>query len=182
MGGILCEVCHAEPKKYKCPTCSIPYCSLVCFKLHKPTHSAIASVPTKPAAPEIPQAPLPPPPPKYLRQKTDFSVLATNPKFQELLKTYPTLLSSLQQVYAATIQPERSNKPSFNYRGRGGRPVDQGRWTQKQGDANAMKILKGFREGARGGKEQGAMVEFVALVEDVFGPREKEMGDEITTH
>lgn len=30
-----CEVCDEARSKYKCPTCLIPYCSLVCFKLHK---------------------------------------------------------------------------------------------------------------------------------------------------
>ena len=32
---VLCEVCRVQEKKYKCPTCQIFYCSLVCFKTHK---------------------------------------------------------------------------------------------------------------------------------------------------
>jgi hypothetical protein len=24
MTGVLCDICNAQPKKYKCPTCSIP--------------------------------------------------------------------------------------------------------------------------------------------------------------
>ena len=32
---VLCEVCRIQEKKYKCPTCQIFYCSLVCFKTHK---------------------------------------------------------------------------------------------------------------------------------------------------
>ncbi|KAK6203460.1 protein required for growth at high temperature [Scheffersomyces amazonensis] len=27
-----CGVCNINPAKYKCPQCSIPYCSLICFK------------------------------------------------------------------------------------------------------------------------------------------------------
>lgn len=29
-----CEVCSSEESKYKCPTCVIPYCSVVCYKTH----------------------------------------------------------------------------------------------------------------------------------------------------
>jgi hypothetical protein len=35
MGGRQCQVCGDAPSKYKCPTCFIPYCSLMCFKQHK---------------------------------------------------------------------------------------------------------------------------------------------------
>lgn len=35
MGLRQCQVCvHAE-SKYKCPTCLLPYCSVMCFKQHK---------------------------------------------------------------------------------------------------------------------------------------------------
>ncbi|RVW79748.1 hypothetical protein CK203_058226 [Vitis vinifera] len=30
-----CKVCNEAASKYKCPSCLIPYCSLVCFKKHK---------------------------------------------------------------------------------------------------------------------------------------------------
>jgi len=30
-----CGVCDEAQSKYKCPTCLIPYCSLLCFKKHK---------------------------------------------------------------------------------------------------------------------------------------------------
>ena len=30
-----CSVCSELTNKYKCPICSSPYCSLVCFKKHK---------------------------------------------------------------------------------------------------------------------------------------------------
>ncbi|CAI9768702.1 unnamed protein product [Fraxinus pennsylvanica] len=30
-----CGVCDEAQSKYKCPTCLIPYCSLICFKKHK---------------------------------------------------------------------------------------------------------------------------------------------------
>eukprot|EP00092_Neocalanus_flemingeri_P029206 GFUD01031702.1.p1 GENE.GFUD01031702.1~~GFUD01031702.1.p1 ORF type:complete len:158 (-),score=32.42 GFUD01031702.1:70-543(-) len=33
--AVLCAVCEAAEKKYKCPVCEILYCSLACFKTHK---------------------------------------------------------------------------------------------------------------------------------------------------
>ncbi|KAH0901387.1 hypothetical protein HID58_040890 [Brassica napus] len=30
-----CEICEKVVSKYKCPSCLVPYCSLVCFKKHK---------------------------------------------------------------------------------------------------------------------------------------------------
>ncbi|KAI8336548.1 hypothetical protein BC941DRAFT_514001 [Chlamydoabsidia padenii] len=32
-----CGVCQVNTPKYKCSTCLIPYCSLVCYKTHKET-------------------------------------------------------------------------------------------------------------------------------------------------
>lgn len=138
-----------------------------------------------PAAPlelEIPQPPPPAPVPRYLKKKTDFSVLATNPKFKNLLKAYPALLPTLQRVYAATIEPDPEDQPRRNggnrrgFRGRGGRGRGRGgrqdgsqsRWTQKQGDADAMKMLKGCRERESHDKEKEAMAAFIQLLEETF--------------
>ncbi|KAF9428473.1 hypothetical protein BGZ94_002264 [Podila epigama] len=33
----LCRVCDTNEFKYKCPICTIPYCSLSCYKKHKDT-------------------------------------------------------------------------------------------------------------------------------------------------
>ena len=161
-------------------------CSLSCFKEHKSTHVEAAPTPAAPIEPEIPQPPPPAPVPRYLKKKTDFSVLATNPKFQDLLKTYPALLPTLQRVYAATIEPDEVDQPRRNrggrggFRGRGGRGRGRGgrqdgpppRWTQKQGDADAMKMLKGYREREDHDKEKEAIAAFVQLVEETFGDAE----------
>ena len=32
----LCGVCDSAPPKYRCPTCVLRYCSVVCFKAHAP--------------------------------------------------------------------------------------------------------------------------------------------------
>ncbi|KAF2624194.1 hypothetical protein BU25DRAFT_163130 [Macroventuria anomochaeta] len=191
MSEVLCGVCNSEPKKYKCPTCALPYCSLSCFKVHKSTHAEAAPPPAAPVEPEIPQPPPPAPIPCYLKKKTDFSILATNPKFQELLKAYPVLLPTLQRVYAATIEPDeddqrrcyKSGRGGFRGRGgrgwggrgrgRGGRRDDAPhKWTQKQGDADGMKMLKEYRGREDNDKEKEAMATFVQLVEDTFADPE----------
>ena len=164
-------------------------CSLPCFKSHKVTHVDTLLTPPAPSEPSIPQPPPPAPTPRYLKKKTDFSVLTTNPKFQYLLKTHPTLLSSLQRVYAKTIEPDPEDvarrlrlERQFS-RGRGGRGRGRGgrwnnrdeeprRWTQKKGDADAMGLLKGIRDGKGREKEKESMAEFVTLVEEIFGENE----------
>ncbi|XP_038684658.1 uncharacterized protein LOC119984667 isoform X2 [Tripterygium wilfordii] len=37
MGPRQCLVCNEAQSRYKCPSCLVPYCSLVCFKKHKET-------------------------------------------------------------------------------------------------------------------------------------------------
>ncbi|KAF2005107.1 hypothetical protein P154DRAFT_542799 [Amniculicola lignicola CBS 123094] len=196
MAEVLCGVCNTTPKKYKCPTCSLPYCSLPCFKLHKPTHpfSAPSPAPSQPQI-EIPQPPPPTPLPKYLKKKIDFSTLATSPKFQEMLKAHPALLVALQKVYAATIEPEpedaRSRARGARGRGRGrGRGFGQRgggrgygshggdthaepRWTERKGDADGMRLLRKFREGDCAGDEEAAMREFGMLLEELYGEKAK---------
>ncbi|KAF1939166.1 hypothetical protein EJ02DRAFT_352960 [Clathrospora elynae] len=199
MADALCGICNAQPKKYKCPTCALPYCSLLCFKSHKTTHPDPTSTPSTSAEPSLPQPPPTAPTPRYLKKKNDLSVLATNPKFQDLLKTHPTLLASLQRVYAKTIKPDPEDEArrrmlernSFRGRGRGSRGRGRGgrggswggheekeeRWTPKKGDADAMGLLKGIREGNGREKEKESMAEFVALVEELFGQSETKEGD-----
>ncbi|KAJ6687147.1 ZINC FINGER HIT DOMAIN-CONTAINING PROTEIN 3 [Salix purpurea] len=46
-----CQVCNEAESKYKCPSCRVPYCSLVCFNKHKETPCAIpVSMEEKPVA------------------------------------------------------------------------------------------------------------------------------------
>ncbi|CAA6662565.1 unnamed protein product [Spirodela intermedia] len=42
-----CEVCKETASKYKCPSCLLPYCSLVCFKKHKETPCKVAPPPSE---------------------------------------------------------------------------------------------------------------------------------------
>ncbi|KAF1948430.1 hypothetical protein CC80DRAFT_431618 [Byssothecium circinans] len=192
MAETLCGVCHTAQKKYKCPTCALPYCSIPCFKLHKPTHAneTPTPAPTVPPEPDIPK-PLPPKPlPKYLQSTRDFSLIATNPKYENLLKMHPSLLPTLQKVYAKTIEPypeEVNRRGGYRGRGFGGRGRGRGRggwhgnrdevrkWTEKKGDADAMRLMKKIREGENGDDEMAALSEFVRLVQEV--PTSKDMGN-----
>ncbi|OAK98379.1 hypothetical protein IQ06DRAFT_379221 [Phaeosphaeriaceae sp. SRC1lsM3a] len=193
MSDPLCGVCNAEPKKYKCPTCSLPYCSITCFKLHKSTHPESSTTPsTAQKTPSdqtiLPQPAQPPAPlPRYLKNKTDFSLVATHPQFTALLKTHPALLPTLQRVYAATIEPDPEDRRSMRGgfrgrgtrgrgrgRGRGGFEEREGRWTQKKGDTDGLGLLKGVREGKMGEKEKEGMRAFVELLEEVLGKKEGE--------
>ncbi|KAF9912530.1 hypothetical protein BX616_010319 [Lobosporangium transversale] len=62
----VCGVCNTEPSKYKCPVCTLPYCSLVCYKKHKETPCE-KPIPT----PEPETIPVPPvaPVPDYLKEE-----------------------------------------------------------------------------------------------------------------
>jgi hypothetical protein len=146
---------------------------------------------------QTPPPPPPPPPiPRYLKKKADFSVLASDPKFRELLETYPRLLPTLQRVYAATIEPDpedearrrRFTKGSFRGRGsrgrgRGGRfgglnEGKEGRWSQKKGDADGLRELKKIRDGESEERDKEAMAAFSILIEElVRGSEKKEEGD-----
>ena len=42
---VLCGVCKVNEKKYKCPACLLPYCSIECFKTHKVTCSTLSTSP-----------------------------------------------------------------------------------------------------------------------------------------
>ncbi|XP_043706191.1 zinc finger HIT domain-containing protein 3 isoform X1 [Telopea speciosissima] len=56
MGPRQCEVCKDAQSKYKCPSCLVPYCSLVCFKKHKeiPCGKAVSLEP-KPCSIRLPE-------------------------------------------------------------------------------------------------------------------------------
>ncbi|KAF2190892.1 hypothetical protein K469DRAFT_657602 [Zopfia rhizophila CBS 207.26] len=208
MATTLCGICNAEPKKYKCPTCSIPYCSLTCFKSHKPTHSRSTNLNPSIATLESPptlSTPIEPPPNATnlpfvkAHKKLDFTSLPEDTRLQELLKTHPTLLPALQRIYAATLEPDpedaneqkrsgfghvrggRGRRSHFS-RGRGDRGRGRfggergrgnedrgGKWTEKKGEADALKLLKGFRDGKLGSAEEVAVGEFVRLVGETFG-------------
>ncbi|EEQ45209.1 conserved hypothetical protein [Candida albicans WO-1] len=42
--AVLCGICQVEQSKYKCPKCSIAYCSLTCYKSEIHTHDYLPTV------------------------------------------------------------------------------------------------------------------------------------------
>lgn len=40
-----CRVCNGAEAKYKCPTCSLVYCSLICFKDVRHSHDEVSKAP-----------------------------------------------------------------------------------------------------------------------------------------
>ncbi|KAH9865135.1 hypothetical protein IAQ61_009082 [Plenodomus lingam] len=159
-----------------------------CFKPHKLAHP-VSDEPTQPKiyVPSLPQPPPPAPTPRYPKPQTDFSALVTNPKFQDLLKSHPTLLTTLQRIYAKTIEPDPDDEVRpfrQSFRGRGSRGRGRGgrwgghndrpaKWTPKKGDADAMGLMKGIREGKGRDKEKEGLADFLLLVEDMFGEGDK---------
>jgi hypothetical protein len=58
-------------------------------------------------------------------------------------------------------------------RGRGGFGDRESRWSQKKGDADGMRLLKGVRDGNTGEQERDGMAEFAQLVQECFGEKDK---------
>ena len=123
----ICEVCEKTPSKYCCPQCSIRYCSVPCFKLHREssdsknfcesrtlTKKARKSEPTAPEAPssnsfsslideELYAHPIPP---------ERLARLLESDELQRLLRETPNLISTLRTLAAAPVAPQRANRPN----------------------------------------------------------------------
>ncbi|KAH7061232.1 hypothetical protein B0J12DRAFT_565184 [Macrophomina phaseolina] len=183
-----CDVCGAQPHKYKCPSCTVKYCSLACFKTHKPIHdssapaaSASAKDPQNASATPPTQAPAPEQPPSDPLQR-----LLADPALQTLLQKHPNLRAQLLTIYTSTLEPDpdewaeqqQQQQQSGRGRGRGGRgrgrgggagmPGGQrarGPWKQETADKNAVGQI--LRAQEREGGE--AMREFVELVQRALG-------------
>ncbi|RMY22828.1 hypothetical protein D0865_16519 [Hortaea werneckii] len=146
----LCGICTAQESKYKCPVCSLRYCSLACYKQHQPIH-ATASLSSSSAENPIQQQQQPTSPspqqPKDRRPgthhhrnvplKIDMTRFDSDPDFHSLLHRYPRLKTQLQALYALTLEPGPEDArtwsreplpgdavptpgPGMNSRGRGG--------------------------------------------------------------
>ncbi|RMY42325.1 hypothetical protein D0865_12057 [Hortaea werneckii] len=152
---LLCGICTARESKYKCPVCSLRYCSLACYKQHQPIHATASSSSSTSEATTTQQQQPPAPSsqqPKDRRPgtnnhrgpKIDMTRFDTDPDFHSLLHRYPRLKIQLQALYALTLEPGPEEArtwsreplpgdpiptpgPGFNTRGRGGRGRRGGR-------------------------------------------------------
>ncbi|KAI8349766.1 hypothetical protein B0O80DRAFT_501100 [Mortierella sp. GBAus27b] len=86
----ICGICDANPPKYKCPTCTLPYCSLACYKKHKETPCE-KPVPI-PEPDTIPVPPVKPIPdflveePVTLLNEEQLERIAQSPRIKEMLQ------------------------------------------------------------------------------------------------
>ncbi|EFW98726.1 hit finger domain protein [Grosmannia clavigera kw1407] len=124
----LCGVCHNEAAKYKCPRCSLAYCSVACSRTHRDSHPpenddiVTARTATTAAIFPTPTAPQ--------TRRHPFSVLDDSVELKHLFSKYPHLQARLRAIYEATLPPAlRQNQneqqgPSWEAssrgRGRGG--------------------------------------------------------------
>ncbi|KAL2265471.1 hypothetical protein VTJ83DRAFT_6571 [Remersonia thermophila] len=105
----LCGVCNAQPAKYKCPRCTLPYCSVPCSKQHKENHPPD---PPKPAAPTTNPSP-PTDQPSQSADNDPYSILLDHRRaFEHLFARYPSLPATLSRIHEATLPPSESTPPS----------------------------------------------------------------------
>ncbi|KAK4132904.1 hypothetical protein BT67DRAFT_424358 [Trichocladium antarcticum] len=103
----LCGVCGTQPSKYKCPRCSLPYCSVPCNKQHKENH------PPDPPKPE-PSATTSPNPSQPQPRDTDpYRVLLDHDQaFAHLFQKYPSLSAELVRIAQTTLPPSDTSNPN----------------------------------------------------------------------
>ncbi|KAF2720643.1 hypothetical protein K431DRAFT_205900, partial [Polychaeton citri CBS 116435] len=150
-----CEICTQQPSKYKCPQCALRYCSLDCYKTHKPTHPEPppSALTTSSSASEAFKLP-PRDRPGTTRRiaKPTFEDFEADPELSRLLRRYPQLKAQLGAVYAMTLEPGVEDMRGWNRvpkeftansiggsggggrrgRGRGGRGRGMGRMVERR--------------------------------------------------
>lgn len=87
MSDVKCGICHEQPAKYRCPKCSVRYCSLACYKDIE-RHNDEQREPAEQASENREELP----------SSTDKPTLNLSPELQELLR-YNTVKFHLAKVY-----------------------------------------------------------------------------------
>ncbi|KAK3297615.1 uncharacterized protein B0H64DRAFT_128126 [Chaetomium fimeti] len=118
----LCGVCGAQPGKYKCPRCSMPYCSVACNKQHKENHP--------PDAPKPEPEPIAQPQPDPAQDDPYSILLEHRDAFKHLLTRYPSLATELVRIQETTLPP--ADNPNSPY-GVGAATANTGRHRQHAG-------------------------------------------------
>ncbi|GAB1313229.1 HIT-type domain-containing protein [Madurella fahalii] len=103
----ICGVCGTQPGKYKCPRCSMPYCSVPCNKQHKENHP--------------PDQPKPQPPPTAQKatepsNNDPYAILLDHRQtFARLFEKYPSLPAELIRIQQTTLPPSSDNNSSSGF-------------------------------------------------------------------
>ncbi|KAK4038121.1 hypothetical protein C8A01DRAFT_48241 [Parachaetomium inaequale] len=122
----LCGLCGTQPGKYKCPRCSMPYCSVACSKQHKENH------------PPDPPKPEPSPTPNNIAQPDPtqddpYSILLEHrDTFQHLFAKYPSLTAELTRIQATTLPPSETASGIAGLGGGAANTANTGRNRQQQ--------------------------------------------------
>ncbi|RMY47766.1 hypothetical protein D0863_15559 [Hortaea werneckii] len=169
---LLCGICTAQESKYKCPVCSLRYCSLACYKQHQALHTTAPSSEETSTTPQQQQStpasrqPKDRPGTNHRIPKLDMTRFDSDPDFHSLLHRYPRLKIQIQALYALTLEPGpedartwsreplpgdsiRTPGPGFNTRGRGGRGGRRGgRGRGGSGVGGDTTALEGRQHGA----------------------------------
>ncbi|KAM5355600.1 hypothetical protein ACJ41O_002246 [Fusarium nematophilum] len=155
----LCGVCNANPPKYKCPRCYLPYCSVACNKTHRENH------PPDPEPKPQPEQPLPSGSQTRLPQPYDpsnpFRALESSDKLRLLFQKYPNLPYQLLQIHEATLPPPES-KPAIPASLLKGLPPKKEAWNHDIGIKNGKEALRKARRA--GGEEGDAVREYSELI------------------
>ncbi|RMX80169.1 hypothetical protein D0869_07754 [Hortaea werneckii] len=157
---LLCGICTAQESKYKCPVCSLRYCSLACYKQHQPLHvTASSSSEETSTNPQQQQTTPSSRQPKDRRPGTnhrvpriDITHFDSDPDFHSLLHRYPRLKIQLQALYALTLEPGPEDARTWSREPLPGDPVPTpgpGFNTKGRGGG------RGGRGGRRGGRGRG---------------------------
>ncbi|KAK4233240.1 hypothetical protein C8A03DRAFT_19646 [Achaetomium macrosporum] len=107
----LCGVCGTQPGKYKCPRCSMPYCSVACSKQHKENHPPDPPKPERPSSDASNTNKTNPP-----AEEDPYSILLEHREaFQRLFAKYPSLPSALTRIQEVTLPPSDNNASTSSF-------------------------------------------------------------------
>ncbi|KAI6912760.1 hypothetical protein D0867_06157 [Hortaea werneckii] len=179
---LLCGICTAQESKYKCPVCSLRYCSLACYKQHQPIHAtASLSSAENPTQQQQQQQQQPTPPstqqPKDRRPgtnnhhrnvppKIDMTRFDSDPDFHSLLHRYPRLKIQLQALYALTLEPGPEEARTWSREPLPGDAVPTpGPGMNSRGRGGGRGGRRGGRGGGRGRGGSGGGGEATAAME-----------------
>ncbi|XP_059607359.1 zinc finger HIT domain-containing protein 3 [Phlebotomus argentipes] len=106
-----CVICEENSAKYKCPTCAVPYCSVVCCKKHKESPCDAPQSSLKPVTrakstilfpteDTVPEQTL-----EMLRNSAELKDLLRNPHLRRLLQELDGVQNAEKAMSAAMQEP-----------------------------------------------------------------------------
>ncbi|KAI5791731.1 hypothetical protein DFH27DRAFT_602949 [Peziza echinospora] len=182
-GGTLCALCKTTQSRYKCPSCLIPYCSLICYKPHKLTHEGSTTATTsKPTAAGTSTTPAQSTTTSTTTatdpDQEPFLPLLSHPNLKSHITSNPTLHNLLYSIYLSTLEPPPSTTTSISVptnplhkrRPPHAAAAPQQPWTPDTGIQKGVKKLSRVRNVSRVGSVGGGvggggtLEEFVGMV------------------